>query len=160
MSLNVNPFAGMRDAKMYDKGVPLTPGTYALEVTKCLYKNTRKGPAFIVEFNVLATTNDAEHPKASKRSWFQKMTDLDVAHGSLKQFAAAIYGFDPGTQKDQIERELSPKVEKLMLDACDESLNIFKGKKVLVECVMTKTKDGGPFTRHIWTPCPADANFQ
>lgn len=151
-------FAGMRDAKMYETGTPLTQGVYTLEITKCILKNTRKsGLAFIAELTVLESNNPA-HPVGSKRSWFQKMADLDVAHGSLKIFAAAVLGFDPMTQKEEIKAKLDPEIEAIMDAACDEGQQVFRGKRVAVECVPTTTKEKKlPFTRHNWAPAKAAA---
>ena len=146
-------FAGMRDAKMYETGTPLTVGVFAVEINKCILKNTRKsGLAFIAEMTVIETSDPAKHPAGSKRSWFQKMADLDVAHGSLKTFAAAILGFDPRSQKEEVKAKLDPEIEAIMDAACDEH-QVFAGKKVRVECTLTKTKEKKiDFTRHDWSP--------
>ncbi len=152
----MSAFAGMRNAKMYETGTPLTTGKYRLEITRCLLKKTRsKGLAFIAEFTVKASSDTTKHPIGAKRSWYQSMQDLDVAHGSLKIFAAAVLGFDPMTQKEEIAAKVDPEIESVMDAVCDEGPNgnVFKGRFVDVECVMTKTKkENKDFTRHNWTP--------
>jgi hypothetical protein len=158
-------FAGMREAKMYEKGVFLSPITldngpgnpvsyrdahFELEIEKCILKDCRGiGLCFIVELRVLASDHKL-HTVGDKRTWLQKMTDKDVAFGALKQFAAAATGTSP-SDKEGIKK-LEPEVEGLMDAACGEQ-NILKGSRVKCTVVNKKTKaKNQDFSVHNWEP--------
>lgn len=172
-------FSGLRDAKMFERGTPLSarklganpahdknqpesdknepflwaPQTFVLEIEKCLLKKTRKsGMGFIVEMRVLEPSPDPiAHPVGSKRSWFQKMEDADVAFGAIKQFAAAASGVNPN-DKEAVKTQIEPYVEDTMEQACDEGKNALKGAKLKAEVAHKRTQKNFEFSQHIFEP--------
>ena len=112
-----NMFAGLKNAKVTERGVFMKPGLYKVRVVKAIMKNVRKGGhnAFILEFKVEQSNYDQVREQMTKgltlnveqleelerklpnkvgtsASWFQSLQDLDVGFGALKSFAAAITG--------------------------------------------------------------------
>lgn len=175
-------FSGLREAKMFERGTPLTAkkvgpnpaytkdkpegdsnepclwaeSTFDLEIEKCLLKKTRKsGMGFIVEMRVTGTSPDpVAHPVGAKRSWFQKMEDADVAFGAIKQFAAAVSGVNPN-DKEAVKRDVEPHVEDLMDKACDEGVNALKGSKVRCTVLHKRTQKNFEFSQHNFEPATA-----
>ena len=156
-------FQGLQEAKIFEKGTPLTPNmgpggyidaTYDLRVSKCILKKTRKsGDAFICEFEVLASDNSA-HPVGSKRSWYQSMKDLDVAFPSIKTFVLAVSGISLDDKSAVAAANATIVAD--MDEACSER-NALAG--AVVRCVVhnkiTKSVDGKPghdFSHYTFTP--------
>ena len=143
-------FAGLRDAKTYEQGSYLSEGRYTLKICKSLVKDTRKsGSAFIVEAEILASTNPA-CPVGSKGTWFQGLKDKDVAFGAIKQFLYAVVGLDPSNDADKktIKDEIDPNIEDLMDEAV--TTNSLAGETVNVEVKNKLTKAGKNFSQHNW----------
>ncbi len=147
-------WAGLKDAQTFDRGTFFKPGSYTLKIVNCLTKQTVKsGEGFIVEFEVLETTDPTNHPVGSKASWFQKMANVPVAFGAIKEFLAAVYGY-PLSQpvyKARFETEMGPQLEAYAAAASD-GRNHLAGQIVKVQTEQTKTQRGGDFTRHMWSP--------
>jgi hypothetical protein len=145
-------WAGLKDAQTFDRGTFLKPGSYTLKITNCLTKNTVKsGEAFIVEFEVLETTDPVNHAVGTKASWFQKLANVPVAFGAIKEFLAAVYGYDLRTMKARFEAEMGPQIEAYAAAASD-GRNFLAGQIVKVQTEQTKTQKQVDFTRHNWTP--------
>lgn len=150
-------FKGLRDAKVFERGVFLSEGGYRLRVLKCLLKHTRKsGDAYIVEFEVVKSSNE-KHPVGSKATWFQKMTDPDVAFGALKLFMYAMLGFEYPKDKDLLVAEIDPKLEELMAETCVEidgrkvrEHGTLDGKLIDVTVALKDTTAGKKFSNHVW----------
>jgi hypothetical protein len=161
-----NLFAGLRDAKTFDRGVWLKEGQYEVRVKRAIFKKTRaKGDAFILELTVekseyedakrkaiaaLGTTpySLAELEKTlpnrpgSSASWYQSLQDMDIGFGSLKLFAANILGQKP-EDPDFIEA-----VEGFLDSVVNEGA--INGMLIPVEVVLTKTKADTDFSLHKW----------
>src|SRR5215472_14584830 len=144
--MNKSVFSGLRNASVFERGVFLQPGTYTLEINKCLVKETRKsGDGFIVEFTVRQSTSD-QHPVGTKASWFQALKDKDVAFGAIKEFLYAVLGMRWPDDRERILKEVDPVLEQLI----DSSLpteqggqNSLAGKSVCVQTYMKKTAGKG-----------------
>jgi hypothetical protein len=138
-----NLFAGLKDAKTYDRGTFLKPGIYTLKVKRAVFKRTRKNyDAFILEFEVVSAKGVDTNLTGTSASWFQSLADTDIGFGSLKAFAAAVTGADVKDPAfvDEVEGFLSGVVE-------DGALN---GKILPCEVVLVDTRAGGKFSLHKW----------
>ena len=145
-------WAGLKDAQTFERGTFLKPGSYTLRIVNGLTKNTIKsGEAFIIEFEVLETTDPVNHPVSSKCSWFQKLSNVPVAFGAIKEFLAAVYGYDLRTMKPRFDAEMGPQIEAIAAAATD-GRNFLAGQIVKVQTEQTKTQKQQDFTRHTWSP--------
>lgn len=145
-------WSGLKDAQTFDRGTFFKPGAYTLKIVNCLTKQTVKsGEGFIVEFEIMETSDPVNHPVGSKASWFQKLANVPVAFGAIKEFLAAVYGFDLRTQKAQFDAQMGPQIEAYAAAASDGRNNL-AGQIVKVQTEQVKTQKGGDFTRHAWTP--------
>lgn len=161
-----NLFAGLRDAKTFDRGTFLRAGQYVVKVKRAIYKKTRaKGDAFILEFSVEESNYEsAKHsavnalggtqysltdlektlpnPTGTSGSWYQSMQDMDIGFGALKSFAANILGQKPE------DPEFIDAVEGFMNSVVNEG--VINGMLIPVEVVMIKTKKDTDFSLHKW----------
>jgi len=156
-------FDGIGNAEIFERGRFFPPGfSGGLRVKKTLAKQTRKsGLAFIVELEVIRVDQPgAEDHELSpvrvgeKRTWFQKMSDQDVAFPSIKAWAAAMAGYSP-SDKDAIDEEVSPHLSEL-LDAAtgNPTDNDFIDQDVDLVTLPHTTQKGHDFTIHNWEPSP------
>jgi len=161
-----NLFAGLRDAKTFDRGIWLKTGKYLIRVKRAIFKKTRaKGDAFIMEFAIEKSDYEADKKKAiaaygttpfdmkelekllpnqagTSASWYQSLKDMDIGFGALKSFAADILGQKPE------DPEFIEAVEGFMNAVVNEGA--INGMLIPVEVVPTKKKDGGDFSLHKW----------
>jgi hypothetical protein len=159
-------FAGLRNAKTFDRGTFLKAGQYEVRVKRAIFKKTRaKGDAFILELTVeksgyedakrkaiaaLGTTpySLAELEKTlpnqpgSSASWYQSLQDMDIGFGSLKSFAANILGQKPE------DPEFVESVEGFLDSVVNEGA--INGMLIPVEVVLIKTKKDTDFGLHKW----------
>lgn len=147
-------FSGIDRADTFERGKYFPPdGTFYLRLQKTLVKGTRKsGSAFIAEFEVLGSTLEEDCPAGSKRSWFQKLVDKDVAFPALKEFMAALLGY---TKSDKDEwKAFEAKLQDILDEATD-----FEGKTedhplhgmtIKVTTWQKTTNNGKEFTVHDW----------
>jgi hypothetical protein len=161
-----NLFAGLRDAKTFERGTWLKPGSYELRIKRAIFKKTRaKGDAFILEFTIEKSTYEQDKKKAiaafgaqpfdmkelektlpnqagSSASWYQSMKDIDIGFGALKSFAACILG-----QKAE-DPEFIEAVEGFMNAVVNDG--VINGFLIPVEVVVVKTKKDEDFSLHKW----------
>lgn len=161
-----NLFAGLRDAKTFERGTFLKAGQYEVRIKRALYKKTRaKGDAFILEFRIEKSNYEDAKKKAlsslgntsydlklleetlpnqvgSSASWFQSLQDIDIGFGALKSFAASILGQKPD------DPEFIDAVEGFMNSVVNEG--VIDGMLIPVEAIMVKTKENKDFTLHKW----------
>ena len=161
-----NVFAGLRDAKTFERGTFLKAGQYQVRVKRALFKKTRaKGDAFILEFNIEQSNYDEAKKKAvaafgsnpvnmqelektlpnqvgSTASWYQSLKDIDIGFGALKSFAANILGQKPE------DPEFVEAVEGFMNSVVNDGA--INGRVIPVEVLPVKKKDGGDFSLHVW----------
>lgn len=146
---------GLDKAEVFERGTFMKPGNFVLRIKNCIDKTTRKsGRAFIVEFEVLQSSAP-EHPVGTTTTWFQKMADLNVALGAVKEFMAAVYQKDLRnlTEKADFEKNIAPSLPSIA-DAAT-SRNALQGHVVGCEVTMIKTQKGLDFSKHSWTPVKA-----
>jgi hypothetical protein len=161
-----NLFAGLRNAKTFERGVWLKNGQYLIRVKRAIFKKTRaKGDAFILEFSIEQSTYEADKKRAiaafgatpfsmadlektlpnqvgSAASWYQSMKDIDIGFGALKSFAAEILGDKPE------DPAFIEAVEGFMNAVVNEG--VINGMLIPVEVLTVKKKDGGDFSLHKW----------
>jgi len=166
MSNTGSLFAGLRDAKTFDRGTFLKAGQYEVRVKKAIYKKTRaKGDAFILEFTIEKSNYEEAKKRAlagltgaaidlqaiektlpnapgSTASWYQSMQDMDIGFGALKSFAANILGQKPE------DPEFIDAVEGFMNAVVAEG--VINGMRIPVEVVTVKTKKDTDFSVHNW----------
>lgn len=147
-------FEGIEDAEIFERGKYVKGGFRGVvEVTKTIAKQTLKsGVAFIVELRVVETNMPADHPIGSKATWFQKMTDKTVAFPAIKEWAAALAGYEKH-EKDEIDEEVAPHLAKTLDNATENPTdNDFVGCLVRLETEQIKTRNERDFTRYDWSP--------
>jgi hypothetical protein len=161
-----NLFAGLRDAKTFDRGIWLKEGKYEVRVKRAIFKKTRaKGDAFIMEFTVEKSDYESAKAAAIKSfngqpfdmkelekllpnqqgttaSWYQSLKDIDIGFGALKSFAAGIL-----SQKPE-DPEFIEAVEGFMNSVVNEGA--INGFLIPVEVVTVKTKADTDFSLHKW----------
>jgi hypothetical protein len=155
-------FSGLEKAQIFEKGNPLPEGAFDLEVTRVLSKRTRKGDAFIVEFKVLDAYGNPKVNIGEKRTWFQKLTDTDIAFPSIKEFVVATLGLDKTQEADKktIDTEVGPQLKGIVDTAVDAGSKPdagLNGSKVHVNTFKKKTQKDTDFTVHDWSPYKAKA---
>ena len=147
-------FDNIGSAELFERGKYLPPDFVGvLQIKKTIAKETRRsGTGFIVEFEVVES-NREDVPVGGKCTWFQGMTDKTVAFPSIKEFCAAVAGYDPSTQKEEIDAEVSPVLEEMLTTATTNPAdNDLTGCNVAVETFNKKTQKGSDFTVHRWKP--------
>ncbi len=179
-------WGGLGNAPTFEKGTFFSPGgSHDVQIGRCLLKQSQQsGLGFIVESDILTTraTGEINHatnqpwvplPAGVAGTWWQGMTDKNVALPAIKQFVFAILGLEnndprrglleqlvPGSERWQLVDERGrvyiagqplALIEALMLWATSEA-NLFQGLIVHVDTKFTKTRKGGDFTIHNWTP--------
>lgn len=151
-------WSGLKDAQTFDRGTYFKPGAFTLKVLNCLTKQTQKsGEGFIVEFEVMETSDPVNHAVGSKGSWFQSLKNQQVAFGAVKEFLAAVYGYDlRGPGKALFEAQMVPQIEAYAAAASDGRNNL-AGRLVRLQTEQVMTLKNTPFTRHTWSPAPRAA---
>lgn len=161
-----NLFAGLREAKTFERGTFLKAGIYEVRVKRALFKKTRaKGDAFILEFVVEKSDYEAKKKSAiatlagqpydlkelekllpnregSSASWYQSLQDIGIGFGALKGFCASILN-----QKAE-DPEFIEAVEGFMNSIVSDG--VIDGVLISVEAVQIKTKENRDFTLHRW----------
>lgn len=136
-------------ATVYERGTFLVPGLYTLRVRNTLDKTTRKGRAFIVEFEVVESSNSTHYP-GQRVTWFQKLLDLNIAMGAIKEFCGAVFEKDLAVEADRhaFDTQIAPSLAGIMEKATTE--NSLAGAVIRCEVTQVKTKAGTDFSRHTW----------
>lgn len=150
--------AGLNKAPTFEQGTYFSePGNYNCTIERCLMKRSGKtgAPVYIMEFTIkdilvpspmVPTVVNGEHrmvpnPAAptvgSKRSFVQKLTDINVAFPTLKAFALAALAPSTPEERAQAETSCEAVLEKA---ASDEQ--ILKGTVINVNVVPKTTKAG------------------
>ncbi len=98
-------------------------GDFLVRVEDVIWLKTRgKGDAFIVEYTVLKSTDEVNHPVGCKRGWYQGFNDVDVAQGEILKFMYACLGYEPKRDKDRIEKEVTPNIRLWTTQACNTDI--------------------------------------
>lgn len=164
-------FPGLNNAPVFEKGNPLKPGTFDLEITQVVSKKTqKKGDALIVEFVILNSYGHPEHKAGDKVSWFQKLVDTNIAYPAIKAFLIATLGYDYRNQKAEVDAKIAPNLEGILTEAIAAGNTKQKGLNGFRVHVSTfhketqpkpvQTPEGvkmqtGQFTVHDWSPFKA-----
>lgn len=147
-----NLFSGAKGKALSQQGVYMTPGFDGdVKVERCLVQKTRKGQAYIVEFEVVKSANP-QHPVGAKRSWIQSLNDQDIGFRAVKAFCVAASGINPKLAEDAKKlEEFENQCEEIMTASDREHGNVFAGTVLRLETTNKPTKKGEPFTLHVWT---------
>ncbi|MHB8563310.1 MAG: hypothetical protein ACYDDA_05050 [Acidiferrobacteraceae bacterium] len=159
-------FAGLKDAKTFERGTYLKPGSYEVRVKRAIFKKTRaNGDAYIMEFTIEKSGYEEAKRKAiaafgaqpfdmkelektlpnqpgTSATWYQSLKDIDIGFGALKSFAAAIL-----SQKPE-DPEFIEAVEGFMNSVVNEGA--INGMLIPVEVITVKTKKDTDFSLHKW----------
>lgn len=140
-------FAGVEDATTSGGGVYFLDGIYEIEVERCFMMQSRKkDDLFIVECKILESDND-ERRVGTHASWVVNLKH-DASLGHIKSFVGAANGIHPENEKDKLNESVTEEVCEL---AVDDS-NPLAGTRLALEATTIKTKAGGDFTLHRWSP--------
>ncbi len=134
--------SGLKDAKPTKKGTFLSEGQYVLKVKSTLVIQPMSGPeAFILEAEILESSDHENHPPGTERTWYQSFKFKDSAFGELKKFTYAVLGLDitSPTDKKKIEEQVDPQIEPMLQKVIEE--NKFSGKVIRCEVVDRETKN-------------------
>lgn len=119
----------------------IEPGQYVLEIDRCIIgTSTRgKGDFFVVEFTVVSSSNPRLQPGA-RCSMVQMFSKGEVALANIKMFAAATL---------KVEHT---KITGAVMDTFtkDDGAPV-KGKRVVCNAQLTKTRAGNDFTKLMWS---------
>lgn len=161
-------FKGMADAPMFGRGNYLGEGMFEIELKKLFVKTqTFKGVAlFICEFTILESSNP-KHAPGSTGSWATKLA-LPNAFGDIKSLIFAAIGREPkdvpAEDRDAHEfatllasavcgsASAAAKLKDMPYDLPEGAESLLIGQRVHLETQMVKTKTGGDFTRHNFSP--------
>lgn len=131
--------------------LPLIEASYVIEVHKGSFfasskPKTKGQPIFSVDFTVRESSTD-QVAVGSKKSWTQNLTPYsdEVNYGAenLKQFVAALFGFEPGSEEaDNLD-------ESFVETVCDGGAD---GELVRVDTVPKTSKANHPWLLHIFSP--------
>lgn len=142
-------------AEIFERGSYLDKGNYKLTLLKCYTMTTRKKKdVFIAELKVEESSND-EIPVGSKRSWYQDLSDEDIAFPAIKEFFMYLMQIDRSDKEAM--QEFSDGLEELLDEVTDEDWknkseedHPLHGTPIAVECYMKETQKGNDFTVHDW----------
>lgn len=154
----------VESAEVYNKNKFLCPGEYTVRVDACIGKKVRtsKADAYIVEAEIVTSTNTEEHPVGSKTAFFIDLSS-DMGASNLKKIALAMLGVDMtdvskvqavcGDRKDKDGKPL-PSLMREALEASVGESQRLRGKIFCVSAELGQTKKGNPFTYLNYRPAP------
>lgn len=172
-------WGGLGDAPTFERGTWFNPGSiHDVQITRCLSKASQaSGVGFIAECDILTSTQSGEIneqtrqpwiplPTGTSGTWWQGMTDKNVAQPAIKGFVHAVLGLEandprrgaleqkiPGSERWACNTSRRPLalIESLMIWATEEP-NILQGLFVHLDTRHTKTRKNTDFTIHNWSP--------
>jgi hypothetical protein len=126
-----------------------------LQIDSCKGEETRKGPAFIVEFTVLSS-NLPEVALGTGRCWYQKTGPgkemQETGFRACVGFLLAAYGKDQTRDAAEIKANFAPQQDRL-LNAVISEAQPLRGARVHLQTTEKGLKDGkGVFTVHTFSP--------
>jgi hypothetical protein len=150
-----NPFAGARSANTSQQGNYFSPGRYKVKIKNCVYRPTQNsGDVFLVETQILETSDPIKHPIGADRTWIQGTKNKNVYLSAVKAFAAAAVGLDLKNPEHQavFDAKVVPQVEETLLAAITK--NALGGRILWVDVTEKekKTKPGENFNLHTFGP--------
>lgn len=124
-------FDNIGGAQYFEGGKYISPGLYKAKIVKVKQAATRqKRPFYVVELNILESSNLKDHPIGSDASWMV-MLDQDAALGNIKHFISVA----SDTPIDDVQ---SADAE----DSCSEA-NPLGGTEIRLTATNIKTKSSG-----------------
>lgn len=148
----------MKDAEVYSgegNYLPWENEKYKVRILKTFSKETRqKGPAFIAEFEVLDSTTD-EVEVGEKRTWFQGLTNKDIAFPAIKEFLLGVMRVDMNDREqlaefDAASPEMMEEFGSEEWETKSEEDHPLYGTTVKIETIKKTTQEDKPFTKHKW----------
>lgn len=142
-------FDKIGEAPVFEFGVYMPPDFDGeVQIESAIVKPTfNKGDMFICEFSLM-TSNLADHPPGSKRSWLVKLIDPTTAMPNIKQLIFGIFAIELNTPAEtSVNQRLSAFMPRVIGPE-----NILAGMKAHLTTRATTTKKQTLFTRHQWTP--------
>lgn len=133
-------FSGIKDAQVSSGGVYFIPGLYPeVEIEACKMIFTRKKEElFVAECKIIASDVPERGPDMHA-SFTANVTKHDAALGNIKGFMAAGFNCSPDEITEAVAEEVVSERQPLA------------GVRLRLEAVNTKTRDGGDFTKHVWS---------
>jgi|GEM_PF-931498 len=120
-------------------------GNYVVQIQEVKFLETRtKGDAVIVEMMPIESNNPEIKP-GIVHAWYCGLSS-ELGPLNLKRFLAAAYGLDPFS--DEANKQINSQVAEA---ACSDSQPL-RNAWVGLECSMTETQAGNPFTVHTYRP--------
>lgn len=170
-------FKGMAGAPIFGSGNYMGEGAYLVETTRMFVKPraVKGGTVFICEFRILESTNP-KHVVGTTGSWVPKV-ELPNTFGDIKSLMLSILGVDPKSvgstdpaENPNYAEALAQHAQAALLAraACGSETakaelakagvtdEIWLGQRVRLECSQITTRDGHPFTKHVWSPAEAE----
>lgn len=150
--------SGLNQSQTFESGTYFSePGTYNALIEKCIMKRSGKtgAPVYIMEFTIkdvlvappqIAIVKDGvstmvDNPNApkqgSRRTYVQKMVDVNVAFPMLKSFALAALA--PKTPEERLAAEQQCEDA---LEAAADDRQLFKGTEIQINVVAKTTRAG------------------
>jgi len=161
-------FEGMASAKGSSSGVFFTEGVYTTELKEIEFiPNGYKGKSVKFHCKVLES-NNPQHAVGSTRVWILKLDkSKDENKRTMADIKGLIFALLGTSAKEVGSPETNPNAHEqataLFVAAIDTTYAKNKGLdpraligcKAGLECLSIKTKGGGDYTRHVWTPVSA-----
>lgn len=146
-------FDGIENAEVFETGNYFPPdGKFKCSLIRILVKKTqRSGPAFIAELKI-EESNLEEVKSGTTRTFYQGLSDTNVAYPTILGFMSALLGVD---SKDKEEfSEFKSNIKEILNEAGNfegeaEDHPLY-GETVEVETYNKVTQKGSDFTVHKW----------
>ena len=123
-------------------------GDLQVDATKGIVRRNGE-KAFLVEFTVISS-NLPEVYVGGKYTWFQSLKEPGTSWPSCIAFLYACLGLDSNRDKAEIDAKVKPHQDHYLNTACAQ--NALAGAKVRLQTAVKKTKAGGDFTLHTFSP--------
>jgi hypothetical protein len=153
-------FDNIGEAKVSKTGQYFKPGKYRVRILAVKEVTGQLGGTYTVIETKVLESNNPEIPVGSEKSQVIEMGAKKVmALPNVKAFIAAASGVDGTLENvnDLVEDywfKLNPMGVRLPFSKIVEELvikhNALEGVEINLECVEITTREGNPFTRHIW----------
>lgn len=112
----------------------------------------RRSGSLVVEFEIYQSS-DPREAQGEKRTWVQKMADIDVAYPTIKQFMLSVMGY--GSDEEHAAAVAAGQAydaNQLYNMMFQGEQSPFIGRYTNVLTSMTNTRNNKPFTRHNFSP--------
>lgn len=139
-------FTAINQAQVSAGGVYFLPGSYVTEILRVFVMKNWKGDEFFIAECKILDSDNSERPVGSKASMVVNMDNVS-AMGNIKAFLAAASGIDPKNSV-RVNAEITEEIAEI---AVAEG-NPFAGTVLELDARIVKTREGGDFTKHFWSP--------